>query len=279
MTVAASQAPTRAAGSATKPAARRRNPWPARLRPLISLVVLLAGWELAARLIVRNDLFLPPFSTVLRAMGKLAVSGELWLHTRTSGSEFLLGFALAAGVGIFLGAWMALSEPVRQYLEPVATGLYSTPIIALGPLFILWFGLGITSKILVVFAVSVFPILINVSVGLRTTDKQLLEAVRSFSATRGQLFFKVQLPSSVPFIIAGVRLGVIKGILGIVVAEFFGASAGLGYLIFNSAQTFNTADLFVGVIVLAVGGISSGALLKALEARVAPWRLRLERGE
>lgn len=257
---------------------RKRSKWPARRRSFTSVAVVLIGWELLARFIVSSDLFLPPFSSVMQAMWDLARSGVLWTHIYISGTEFLLGFALAATVGISVGTWMALSEPVRGYVEPIATGLYSTPIIALGPIFILWFGLGITSKVLVVFAVSVFPILINTTVGLRTTDKQLLEAVRSFGATRWQLFTKVQLPSSVPFIITGVRLGVIKGILGIVVAEFFGASAGLGFLIFNSAQTFNTANLFVGVIVLAVGGIASGALLKGLEEKIAPWRVRLESG-
>jgi NitT/TauT family transport system permease protein len=186
--------------------------------------------------------------------------------------EFAGGFALAVALGILLGVVLAEFPLIRGLVDPWVSMLYATPIIALGPLFILWLGIGVISKSSIVFLVSVFPILINTVSGLTTTDKVFIEVAESFGANAWQIYVKVRMPAALPFIIAGLRLGVARALVGVVVAELFGARAGLGFLILNSAQSFDTAGVFVGVIILAIAGVLSVELLKWLEFKLAPWR-------
>lgn len=251
---------------------RRAGKATARRRALLSFAVVFGVWELVGRYLVTNELFFTPISTIVRAAVELARSGQLWTDTRASLIEFLLGFAAASVGGIVIGGLNAMSLRFRHFVEPWVSALYATPIIALGPLLILWFGLGITSKVAVVFLTAVFPVIINTQAGLQNTDRNLVEAIRSFGASRWQVFRKVRLPSSLPFVIAGERLAVARALVGVVVAELFGAREGLGYLIFTSSQTFNTANLFVGVFILAGSGVVAVQALKWLEHRLAPWR-------
>src|SRR5262249_557797 len=144
----------------------------------------------------------------------------------------------------------------KQALQPWVSGLYATPTVALAPLFILWFGVGMLSKIVVVAVLVLFPVAINTEVGLLTTSRQLVETVRSFGANSRQIFLKVSLPSALPFIFAGFRLGIGRGLIGVVVGELFGARAGLGQLISQSSETFDMPSLFAGVTLLAVAGIA-----------------------
>ena len=245
-----------------------------RHRGIVSGIVVLVGWELVARYLVDNQLFLASPIQVFQAGRQLLASGELTEHIYTSFIEFAIGFVIASVLGIAIGAIMGLSPTVRAYVEPWISALYATPIIAIGPLFILWFGLGITSKVVLVVVTAIFPVIINTHVGLTNTDPVLLQAVQSFGASKWQLFTKVRLPSSLPFLVAGERLAVARALVGVVVAELFGARAGLGYLILVSAQTFRTADLFVGVIILATSGVVAMALLQRLEYRLSPWRVQ-----
>jgi NitT/TauT family transport system permease protein len=143
--------------------------------------------------------------------------------------------------------------------------------VALAPLFILWFGVGIFSKIVVVALLVIFPVIINTETGLRQTPQNLVETVRSFGASRRQIFYMVSLPAALPFIFAGLRLGIGRGLIGVVVAELFGARSGLGQLIQQSAETFNMPALFVGVVVLAVAGIVLTSGFVWLEKRLVPW--------
>ena len=199
------------------------------------------------------------------------VSGELWPHISISAVEFALGYLIASVLGVAIGMAMAESEIARKALEPWISGLYATPTIALAPLFILWFGIGIWSKVLVVITLVLFPVAINTEAGLRTTSERLIEMLRSFGATRRQIFLKVSLPSAVPFILAGLKLGIGRGLIGVVVAELFGSRAGLGNLISQSADAFNMPDLFAGVVVLAFAGIVMTAGFGWLEQRIVPW--------
>jgi NitT/TauT family transport system permease protein len=156
-------------------------------------------------------------------------------------------------------------------MQPWVSGLYATPTVALAPLFILWFGVGIFSKVVVVALLVVFPVIINTETGLRQTPLQLVETVKSFGASRTQIFFKVSLPAALPFIFAGLRLGIGRGLIGVVVAELFGARSGLGQLIQQSAETFNMPALFAGVTILAVAGIALTSAFVWLEKRLIPW--------
>jgi NitT/TauT family transport system permease protein len=154
------------------------------------------------------------------------------------------------------------------------TGLYSTPLIALAPLFILWFGVGEKKTMVLVFLLVFLPVAINTDVGVRSTDPDLIQAARSFGASRLHLFTKVRLPSSLPLMMAGMRIGLARGLIGVVVGEFFGSQEGLGYRIFNSAQYFDTSAVLGGTVLFAAAGIVLVAAMERLERWVAPWRQR-----
>jgi NitT/TauT family transport system permease protein len=179
---------------------------------------------------------------------------------------------MAVVVGITIGLFMGASRRVRDYLDPLVSALYATPMIALAPLFILWFGIGVNSKIAVVFVLAVLPIVINTETGIRTVDPHLVETARAFSAGRAQIFRKVMLPAALPTIVTGLRLGVGRGLIGVVAGELFAAQAGLGYLVVASSQLFNPAGVFVGITALAGAGVLAMVLLRRVERKLAPWR-------
>jgi NitT/TauT family transport system permease protein len=245
----------------------RRN----HLAGVLSISTGLALWELLSRLVVANPLFLAAPSQIVGAIVSLGESGELGRHMAVSGLEFVIGYVIASLLGIALGLAMASSVTAKQVSQPWISGLYATPTIALAPLFILWFGIGIWSKVLVVIFLVLFPVTINTEAGLRTTSPRLIEMLRSFGATPRQIFLKVSLPSATPFILAGLKLGIGRGLIAVVVAELFGSRAGLGRLISQSADAFNMPELFAGVIVLAVAGIAMTAGFSWVERRLVPW--------
>jgi ABC-type nitrate/sulfonate/bicarbonate transport system permease component len=236
-----------------------------RLRTCISFLTAAILWELTAQYLITNPILFSPLSSIALRAIELWRSGELQTHISVSFIEFAGGFSLAIAVGIGLGVALAGSRILRDFFEPWVSMLYATPIIALGPLFILWLGIGVASKIAIVFLTAVFPILINTIAGLTATDRTLVEVARSFGATQTQINLKIRIPAAMPFIIAGLRLSVARALVGVVVAELFGARAGLGFLILTSAQNFDTAALFLGVIIFAIAGVVSVSLLKWLE--------------
>ena len=231
----------------------------------------LALWEIVSRFVIANALFLAAPSQIAVAIFNLARSGQLGRDIGVSSAEFIVGYVIACVLGIALGLAMASSATVKQAVQPWVSGLYATPTIALAPLFILWFGIGIWSKVIVVITLVLFPVTINTEAGLRTTSERLIEMLRSFGATNRQIFFKVSLPSAVPFILAGLKLGIGRGLIGVVVAELFGSRAGLGNLISQSADAFNMPELFAGVVILAFAGIVMTAGFGKLEQRLVPW--------
>jgi NitT/TauT family transport system permease protein len=237
----------------------------------LSVVGGLALWEFASRVLVANPLFLAAPSQIVQAIYKLSLTGELEQHIAISAAEFALGYVIASVIGIGLGFGMASSVRFKQAMQPWISGFYATPTIALAPLFILWLGVGIWSKVLVVITLVLFPVTINTEAGLRTTSERLIEMLRSFGASSRQIFFKVSLPSALPFVLAGLKLGIGRGLIGVVVAELFGSRAGLGRLISQSADAFNMPELFAGVVVLAVAGISMTAGFGWLEKKIVPW--------
>jgi len=238
---------------------------------LLSIVAGLALWEFLSRVVVANALFLAAPTQIFGAIYRLALGGQLGAHIAISAAEFAIGYAIASLLGIALGFVMASSEVGKKILQPWIAGLYATPTIALAPLFILWLGIGIWSKVLVVIFLVLFPVTINTEAGLRTTSARLIEMLRSFGATPRQIFFKLSLPSALPFILAGLKLGIGRGLIGVVVAELFGSRAGLGRLISQSADAFNMPELFAGVVILAVAGIVLTAGFTWLERVLVPW--------
>ena len=237
----------------------------------LSVIGGLVLWEVVSRYLVANALFLASPTEIGVAIYHLALTGELWHHIGISAAEFALGYVIASILGILLGLAMASSPTAKQALQPWVSGLYATPTIALAPLFILWFGIGILSKVVVVISLVLFPVTINTEAGLRTTSERLIEMLRSFGATRRQIFVKVSLPSAVPFILAGLKLGIGRGLIAVVVAELFGSRAGLGRLISQSADAFNMPELFAAVVILAFAGIVLTAGFGWLEGKLVPW--------
>ncbi|MGH7770264.1 MAG: ABC transporter permease, partial [Candidatus Binatia bacterium] len=200
---------------------------------------------------------------------------DLYPHIYASSWIFLQGMLLAAVVGVPVGFVMALNPVVRDYLTPWMTALYTTPRIAFAPVILLWFGIDLLSKVIIVFLGCVFPILINSFYGMRVVSREFVEVGRSFRLSSGSLFLKILLPASVPFILSGLRLAVGRGLTGVAIAEWFGAQEGLGHLIFFAGQTLNIPILFVGVTVFAVLGILGFQLLRIIEDFASPWRKEL----
>ena len=241
------------------------------VRGLLSLLVVGGVWEIAGRS-GRWPLVLAPISEIWVKFLQLATSGELMRHVLVSLNEFIVGFAIAAVLGICLGIAIASSDTVRDFVDPWVSAVYATPTVALAPLFIFIFGIDAPSKMAVVFLLAIFPIVINTSTGMRSTDRVYIDAARSFCANRTQIFTKVLIPSALPFIVAGLRLGIGRGLVGVVIGEFIGARAGLGYLIFRSSQAFQIDAMWVGVFLLAGTGVLAVIVLQSVERRMAPWR-------
>jgi NitT/TauT family transport system permease protein len=242
------------------------------VRGLTGIIVVGVVWELFVRIWMPHSISVAPPSAVYHEYVRLIRNGQLVTDIKTSGQEFLIGYAFALVLGVAIGLLMGGIRGVRDYLDPLVSALYATPVIGLAPLFIIWFGIGINSKIAVVFLLAILPIIINTESGIRTVDPHLVETARAFSAGRSQIFRKVLLPGALPQIVTGLRLGIGRGLLGVVAGELFAAQAGLGYLIVASSQLFNPAGVFVGITALAFAGIVSMVLLRRLERHLAPWR-------
>jgi NitT/TauT family transport system permease protein len=250
-----------------------RRPWLLAIS-FLSVLSGLVAWELISRLVVDDPLFLTgPTQIVHRFFEMLGEEGFLE-NIRVSSTEFGVGMAFSIGIGVPMGLVLALVPPLRAALQPWISGLYSTPTIALAPLFILWFGLGLEGKVVVVVLVALFPILINTEAGVRQADGDLVEMARALGLKGLPLFFRIHLRAALPFILTGIRLSIGKAIIGVVVAELFGARAGLGYQITVSSQAYDTAGLFVAVGLLAIAGVTLSALVQVLERRAAPWLTR-----
>jgi len=233
-------------------------------------------WELAGRFIVKKALFLTTPTQIVEATIQLIAAGELQQHVIASGSEFVIGLVLAIVLGIGIGFAMASDKYAKRALGPWVAAFYATPTIAISPLIILWAGIGIWSKVIVVVINAVFPMIINTEAGLRSTDKQLVEAARCFGCSRLQVFWKVSLPSAVPFLFAGMKLAIGRGLVAVVVAELFGSREGLGFLLLQASDAFNMPLLFVSVVILAISGMVLTWLVGAVERLLMPWRYTSE---
>jgi len=241
---------------------------PAAIR-MASVLVGLAVWEVYGRAI-HTVIFAYP-TQIGRAFIELARNGELWFYLQGSLVVLVLGLGLAIAIGIPLGIIMGRREIVEYAMEPYINALYSTPTVALIPLIVLWAGFQVKAKVILVFLFCVFPILINTYQGVKNTDARLLEVARSFCAGEWSMWRDLMVPSAAPYILAGIRLGIGRGLVGMIVAEFYTAITGLGYMIVQYANNFRTDRLFVPIVVLMVLGISLTSLLRRIERSVAPW--------
>ncbi|MGH7824927.1 MAG: ABC transporter permease [Candidatus Binatia bacterium] len=238
-----------------------------------SVTLFLIAWELVGGVFQWvNPMFMSAPSLIYNAAVQLFASGEIWNDLRVSGLEFFWGYVLSVVVGIPFGIAIGWYKKMAYIFDPFVNALYSTPRVALLPLIIIWLGIGIISKVGIIFLGAVFPIMINARDGVKTTPFNLLTAARSFGATEWQIFKSVVLPSTVPFLISGLRLGVGRALIGVMVGELYAATAGIGFMITVAGATFQTDKVFVGVLVFAVSGMVSMDLLSRLEKRFDKWR-------
>lgn len=242
---------------------------------LLKLGSIIAGlmlWHVLAVYVVNDPTFLvSPVVVVQTAYDMLFVNGELYPHLFASSWIFFYGFVLAIVIGVPLGFIMALSTTVRDYVNPWMSTLYTTPRIAFAPVLLLWFGIGGGAKVAIVFLGCFFPVLINSYYGMRVVNREYVELARSFRLTSRALFMKILLPASVPFILAGIRLSIGRGLTGVAIAEWFGATEGLGFLVFFAGQTLNIPTLFVGVASFAVLGMLGFEIVRRVETYATPW--------
>jgi sulfonate transport system permease protein len=233
------------------------------------LVLILLLWEILGPLV--NPIFFSYPSKIAVAAVNLTLSGELLYYLAQSLEVLSYGLGFAIVVGIPLAVLMARVRPVDWALDLPINALYATPMVALVPVLVLWFGIYLKAKILVVFLFAVFPILINTYQGVRACDQTIIEVARSFRCSEMQIWRHVLLPFSLPYIAAGIRLAIGRGLVGMVIAEFYTTISGLGFMITRYANVFEMDKTFVPVLLLMVLGVSMTAGLKWLERKIAPW--------
>jgi len=234
-----------------------------------SLALLLTVWEILGPSV--NPIFFTYPSAIIRAFYDLTANGELQTYTLQSLEILLYGMILAIVIGIPLAVLMARVRQVEWTIDMYINALYATPMVALVPILVLWFGIRIEAKVIVVFLFAVFPILINTYQGVKGVDKNILEVAKSFKSSEWRIWKDVLIPSSIPYIAAGIRLAIGRGLVGMVIAEFYTSISGLGYMIVRYAHIFRMDRTFVPVILLMALGVGLTAGLKYIEKRVAPW--------
>ena len=238
----------------------------------IAVIVVLAAWEWAWSAGKISPLFFTGPSQVVDRFIIEWNEGRLKQDIAYSGTNFVIGVGAAIATGVVLGVIIGWYRRLAMLFEPFLTALYSTPRVALIPLVLIWFGIGMWSKVFIVFINAFFPVLINTIGGVRAIDRDLLRAARSFCASDWQIFTTVVIPGSVPFILTGVRQAVSLGLIGVVVGEMFGGSEGIGYMVNYGGQTFQTDTVFLGVVIIAGAGIALSWVTGRLEQHFSRWR-------
>jgi NitT/TauT family transport system permease protein len=237
-----------------------------------SVLALLAAWEVYGRA-TDPVLFTHP-TAVARAGWDMTLDGSLPRALGQSLGVLAIGMALGVAAGIALGVLAGRSRIAAALMDVPTIALYATPMVALVPVLVLWFGFGLEAKVVVVFLFTIFPVLINTATGVRETDAHLEEVAHSFCSSEAQMWRDLILPSALPFIVTGIRIAIGRALVGIVVAEFYTALAGLGFVIVANANQFRTDRVMVPVVVLMVLGVLLTKAVEALERRLSPWSAR-----
>jgi NitT/TauT family transport system permease protein len=242
----------------------------------VAVVLFLGAWQWSVSSGSVNPLFLSSPVAIADRLYEVFADGTIWEHIFASGEIAVWGFVLSIVVGVPVGLLMGRVRLARDTLEPFIMAKYSSPIVAFLPLLIIWLGIGVASKVALVFLGGVFVIIINTEAGVANVDRRLVETARSFTANEAQILWKVVLPAALPFVIASMRLAIGRILIMVVVAELYAATAGLGYLIFQAGAAYDTTMIFVGVVLLAGAGITLNSILRAAERRIAPWMVQHE---
>jgi NitT/TauT family transport system permease protein len=249
--------------------------WEAPLLGAGGIVMLIVAWELVPRIFTLSAgtrLFFAPPSQVAGTLWTMFATGTIWGPLGASASGFALGLGLAIAVGLPLGVVLGRSRMLAAMFDPFVTAFNATPRLVFLPLIMLWFGLGLWSTVVIVFIGALFPLLINTYEGVRNADKILINVVRSFGAREWDIARLVVLPSSLPYVIAGLRLAIGRAVLGVVVAEFFGAELGLGVMMVQASSRYQVDIVFAGLIVFTALSLVMTGLVQLLEHRLGSWR-------
>ena len=237
---------------------------------LASIVLVIGAWEALGRRV--DPLFMSYPSAIAVAGAQLLATGELLTALYSSLRTLLLAFVISSFAGIALGLLIGRYRTIEAATDWLVNALYATPLVAIVPLVVLWFGLGDGAKLFIVTILAVFPILINTIAGVRNVPPALIDVGAAFAAKEWQIFTKIILPSALPYMMTGLRLGIGRAIIGMVVAEFFTAITGLGALIVKYGNQYDTASMFVPIFVLMFLGVTLTAGVRYVEEWIAPWR-------
>jgi NitT/TauT family transport system permease protein len=249
------------------PSASLTHLWAIRI---CSIIVVFGGWEVLGRQV--NPLFMSYPSAVLMAAFHLISTGELIYALASSMRTLAISLVFASLAGLSLGMVIGRYRYVEAAADWIVNALYCTPKVAIIPLVILWFGLGDGAKIFIVSVLAVFPILINTITGVKNVPRALIDVGVAFDASEAQIFRKIILPAALPYMMTGLRLGIGRGLIGLVVAEFYTAVTGLGAMIIKYGNQYDTASMFVPIFMLMLLGVLLTTVLQNLDRRIAPWR-------
>jgi NitT/TauT family transport system permease protein len=250
---------------------RRRAQMPAWVGSVVLLLLFLGSWELYVRAFKVSKLIAPPPSLVLGAwLGSLG-QGATWYHTWITCLETILGFVFASVAGVGLGALLAKMPRLEQMLNPFIIATQVVPKVALVPLFVVWFGFGLTSKVVIASVLAFFPILLNTVLGVKSVDRGQREVLASLNASRWQSVTQLEFPSALPYILTGMEIGVVLSIIGAVVGEYLGGNEGLGNLAVRDMNAYDTTALFAVIIHLALIGFVFYAVIVGLRRVLIPW--------
>lgn len=244
------------------------------LSPLLTFAVVLVLWEASVRLFAVPNYILPSVGQVGHALYRGYVEGEFWRHVAFTLESMLIGYGVGSVLAILLGALLAELPVFERFVFPLVIAIQSMPKVALAPLVIVWFGFGMASKVVLVAAICFFPIFINVIVGLRSVDPNLVDMMRAFGTSSVGILWQVKLPHALGAIFAGLQIGIVLGLIGAIVGEFMASTHGLGFLIQNAASSLDLGVVFAGLISLAAIGVMGTQLLRWLHARLVFWDRR-----
>ena len=241
---------------------------------LLTILGFLFIWQLVVMILGIKEFILPTPITTFSYLfvPKLASQYDWFTHIETTLIEILIGFSVTAFVGVFVAVVMTWSRFLRQIIMPIITLFNSLPKIALAPLFLLWFGYGIIPNVMIAFLISFFPIVINTSAGLNAVEEDLLDLVHYLHASKWQVFVKIRLPNSLPYIFSGFKISATLCVVGVIVGEFIASTQGLGFLLKSAQGLMDTPPMFASLILISILGLSFFGFITLLERWVMPWQ-------
>jgi len=237
--------------------------------PLLILFGMVVAWELWVQLSDVPKWQLPAPSEIIREL--ISSWSILWKHTMITVQEVVFGFLFALVVGLLLAVGISYSRILEKSLYPIVISSQTIPIIAIAPLLLIWVGYGMTSKVIVVALICFYPITVNTVDGLRSVGTDMINMMRTLGASRWQIFTKLQIPTSLPYMFSGIRVGISISVIGAVIGEWVGASSGLGFLIIQSQAVLLTSRVFAAIAVLSIMGVSLFLLSSLTERLMLPW--------